>query len=136
ISAKHGSNINELLCSALEAAVCAYRELPTSRLCQILADATSAHPPPMVRGRRIKLSYANQGGRNPPVVVVHGNQTDRLPGSYRRYLSNCFRKAFRLTGTPLRLQLQSSRNPYAGRRNKLTPRQQRKQKRIRKRHGS
>jgi len=67
---------------------------------------------------------------------VHGNQTDRLPGSYRRYLAGCFRKAFRLTGTPLRLRLVSSRNPYAGKRNRLTPRQQRKQKRIRKRRGS
>ena len=136
VSAKHGSNIHELLHSALEAAECAYREMPTSRLCQVLSDAVGTHPPPMVRGRRIKLSYANQGGRNPPVVVVHGNQTERLPGSYRRYLASCFRKAFRLTGTPLRLQLVSSRNPYAGKRNKLTPRQDRKQKQIRRRRGS
>ena len=136
VSAQHGSNIHELLQSALEAAECAYSEMPTSRLCDVLSDATASHPPPVVRGRRIKLSYANQGGRNPPVVVVHGNQTDRLPGSYRRYLAGCFRKAFRLTGTPLRLRLVSSRNPYAGKRNRLTPRQQRKQKRIRKRRGS
>ena len=83
----------------------------------------------MVRGRRIKLSYAHQGGRNPPVVVIHGNQTERLPESYRRYLASRFRKAFKLRGTPLRIRLVTSRNPYAGRRNKLTPRQQRRRKR-------
>jgi GTP-binding protein len=130
VSAKHGSNIYELLTSATDAADCAFREMPTSRLCKVLEDAVSAHPPPMVRGRRVKLSYANQGGRNPPIVVLHGNQTERLPGSYRRYLVNCFRKAFRLIGTPMRLQLVSSRNPYAGKRNRLTPRQERRRQRV------
>jgi GTP-binding protein len=130
VSAKHGSSIYELLRSAIDAADCAFREMPTSRLCQVLEDAISAHPPPLARGRRVKLSYANQGGRNPPIVVLHGNQTERLPGSYRRYLVNCFRKAFRLVGTPMRLQLVTSRNPYAGKRNRLTPRQERSRKRI------
>jgi GTP-binding protein len=65
---------------------------------------------------------------------VHGNQTERLPGAYRRYLVNCFRKAFKLKGTPLRLQLRTSDNPFAGRRNRLTPRQQRRRARVR-RHG-
>jgi GTP-binding protein len=130
VSAKHGSNIYELLTSAINAADCAFREMPTSRLCQVLEDAVSAHPPPLVRGRRVKLSYANQGGRNPPIVVLHGNQTERLAGSYRRYLVNCFRKAFRLVGTPMRLQLVTSRNPYAGKRNRLTPRQERSRLRV------
>jgi GTP-binding protein len=133
ISAKHGSNIYELLASAVDGAECAFCEMPTSRLSQILSDAIIAHPPPVVRSRRIKLSYAHQGGRNPPVVVVHGNQTSRLPGAYRRYLVNCFRKAFRLTGTPMRLELVTSRNPYEGRRNKLTPRQARSRLRVRNR---
>jgi GTP-binding protein len=79
------------------------------------------------------LSYAHQGGRNPPVVVVHGNQTSRLPDAYRRYLVKCFRKAFRLNGTPMRLELVTSRNPYKGKRNKLTPRQARSQLRVRNR---
>jgi GTP-binding protein len=136
VSAKHGSNINELLESALKAAECAYQEMPTSRLCQVLEDAVNAHPPPLVRGRRVKLSYANQGGRNPRVVVLHGNQTERLALSYRRYLTNCFRKAFQLVGTPMRLQLVTSRNPYAGKRNRLTPRQERSRKRIRGRQRS
>jgi len=131
ISAKHGSNIYDLLESAVRGADCAWREMPTSQLTQVLIDAVAEHPPPLVRGRRIKLSYAHQGGRNPPVVVVHGNQTDRLPLSYRRYLINRIRKVFRLSGTPIRLELVSSRNPYAGKRNRLTPRQIKSRQRVR-----
>ena len=131
ISARHGSNIYDLLESAARAAECAWREMPTSKMTQVLTDAVAEHPPPLVRGRRIKLSYAHQGGRNPPVVVVHGNQTERLPISYRRYLINRFRKVFRLSGTPIRLELVSSRNPYAGKRNRLTPRQMKSRQRIR-----
>jgi len=133
VSALHGSAIYELLDSAVEAADCACMDLPTHRLAEILADAVTAHPPPLVRGRRAKLSFAHQGGKRPPIIVVHGNQTESLPGSYRRYLVNHFRKAFRLRGTPIQLQLKSSRNPFAGRRNKLTPRQMRSRKRIRSR---
>ena len=90
----------------------------------------SAHAPPLVRGRRIRLRYAHQGGRNPPVIVIHGNQTNRLPKAYRRYLINRFRKVFRLQGTPVRLSFKTSENPFKGRRNKLTPRQERKRKRM------
>ena len=131
VSAQHGSNIVELLDAAIEGAECAFRDLPTNDLTRILSASVESHPPPLVRGRRIKLSYAHQGGKNPPVVVIHGNQTDRLPGSYRRYLVSCFRKAFRLVGTPLRLELVIGRNPFAGKRNKLTPRQQRSKLRVR-----
>ena len=134
ISAQHGSNIYDLLASAHRAAECAYAELPTSRLTQLLEGAVESHPPPVVRGRRIKLSYAHQGGRNPPVVVIHGNQTERLPGSYRRYLTSIFRKAFDLRGAPLRLELVSGANPFAGKRNRLTPRQVRRRKRVRSRN--
>jgi GTP-binding protein len=87
----------------------------------------------MLRGRRIRLRYAHQGGRNPPLIVVHGTQVEGLPAAYRRYLINRFRAAFDLAGTPLRIELKSGANPFAGRRNKLTPRQERKRKRL-KRH--
>ena len=83
-----------------------------------------------MRGRRIRLRYAHQGGRNPPVIVVQGNQTERLPDTYRRYLINRFRKAFRLKGTPVRMTFKSSDNPYKNRRNKLTPRQERRRQRM------
>ncbi len=131
ISALHGTNIYDLLKSSTRSAECAVIEMPTSRLTKLLLSATEAHPPPLVRGRRPKLSYAHQGGRNPPVVVVHGNQTERLPDSYRRYLVNYFRSAFKLVGTPMRLEVVTGRNPFAGRRNRLTPRQERRRKRVR-----
>jgi len=130
VSALHGSDIRPLLTSARKAAEAARKDLPTARLNEVLSDAVMAHPPPVVRGRRVKLTYAHQGGQRPPVIVLHGNQTDRLPVSYRRYLINAFRKAFRLRGTPVRLQLKTGSNPFAGRRNKLTPRQQRKRDRL------
>ena len=88
------------------------------------------HQPPLVRGRRIKLRYAHQGGRNPPIIVIHGNQTEDLPAAYRRYLVNRFRAALGLAGTPLRLELRSGDNPFEGRRNPLTPRQVRKRERL------
>ena len=98
---------------------------------RVLEEAIVAHQPPMVRGRRIRLRYAHQGGRNPPLIVIHGTQAQRLPATYRRYLMNTFRKAFDLQGTPVRLELKSGENPFAGRRNKLTPRQERKRSRLR-----
>ena len=106
------------------------RDLSTTELTRELESAVTAHPPPLVRGRRIRLRYAHQGGRNPPVIVIHGNQTEHVPEAYRRYLVNRFRKAFKLRGTPVRLQFKTGENPFKGRRNKLTPRQQRRRKRL------
>ncbi|MAF84462.1 MAG: ribosome biogenesis GTPase Der [Gammaproteobacteria bacterium] len=133
ISALHGSNIVDVLRGASRAAEAAVRDLPTNELNSILQAAIEAHPPPIVRRHRVKLSYAHQGGKRPPVIVIHGNQTKRLAGSYQRYLVNRFRKVFRLKGTPIRLELRTGKNPYEGRRNRLTPRQQRRRERIRKR---
>lgn len=133
ISALHGSNIFDLLNSASVAATAAVTDLSTPRLNEILRDAITAHAPPIVGRGRIKLSYAHQGGKRPPTVVIHGNQTKRLPGSYRRYLINRFRRAFRLRGTPIRLELRTGQNPFKGRRNMLTPRQIRSRQRTRNR---
>jgi len=130
ISALHGTAVGDLLPEAEKAYTAATRDMKTSDLNKVLEDAVIAHSPPLVRGRRIKLRYAHQGGRNPPVIVIHGNQTEKLPESYRRYLINRFRKVFRLKGTPVRLSFKSSVNPYQGKRNKLTPRQERKRKRL------
>jgi GTP-binding protein len=130
ISALHGTAVGDLLPAARRAYSAATRDLPTADLTRELQNAVTAHEPPMVRGRRIRLRYAHQGGRNPPVIVIHGNQTERVPEAYRRYLINHFRKAFRLKGTPVRLRFKTSDNPYKGRRNKLTPRQERKRKRL------
>jgi len=130
ISALHGTAVGDVLPAAERAYKAATRSLSTTELTRALEAAVNAHPPPLVRGRRIKLRYAHQGGRNPPVIVIHGNQTEKLPDAYHRYLVNHFRKAFRLKGTPVRLQLKTSDNPYKGKRNKLTPRQERRRKRM------
>jgi GTP-binding protein len=131
VSALHGSNIVAIFESAVRAARAARAELPTPELTRVLEEVVSTYPPPMVRRHRIKLTYAHQGGRRPPLIVVHGNQTELLPDSYRRYLVNRFRKAFELTGTPIRLELRTGRNPFAGRRNPLTKRQVQKRRRLR-----
>lgn len=130
ISALHGTAVGDLLPAVERAYRAAMADLSTGELTRELEAAVAAHPPPLVKGRRIRLRYAHQGGRNPPVIVVHGNQTDKLPESYRRYLINRFRKAFRLRGTPVRMVFKTGDNPYEGRRNKLTPRQQRRRKRL------
>jgi GTP-binding protein len=133
ISALHGTGVGELLPAAERAYKAAMADLSTTQLTRELEAAVIEHPPPLVRGRRIRLRYAHQGGRNPPVIVIHGNQTERLPEAYRRYLVNRFRRAFKLKGTPVRLTFKTSDNPYKGRRNKLTPRQERKRARLMKR---
>lgn len=130
VSALHGSGISDLVKSALTGYRSAGRDLPTPRLNQILERALQAHAPPIVRGRQIRLRYAHQGGRYPPLIIVHGSQTERVPDHYRRYLENAFRQALRLKGTPVKVELKSGNNPFAGRRNKLTPRQQRKRRRV------
>ena len=124
ISALHGSNVGLIMASVVRAYNSAMVDMPTPELTRVLEQAMIEHQPPLVRGRRIKLRYAHQGGRNPPLIVIHGNQTERLPDTYKRYLINTFRQKFQLVGTPLRLELKSSDNPFKGRRNTLTPRQQ------------
>lgn len=133
ISALHGTGVGDLFGSINQAYASATRSFETARLTQLLEDMVSAHQPPLVKGRRIKLRYAHQGGRNPPLIVIHGNQTERVPDSYRRYLINGFRKQFKLEGTPLRIEFKTGANPFKGRRNVLTRRQVEKRKRL-KRH--
>jgi GTPase len=129
ISALHGSGIAELIKAALVGHKNAGVELATPRLTRVLEDATQENPPPLVRGRQVRLRYAHQGGRYPPLIVVHGTQAQRLPDHYKRYLENAFREALRLKGTPVRVELRTTENPFAGRRNKLTPRQAKNRRR-------
>jgi GTP-binding protein len=129
-SALHGSGIAEVIDAALKAYRSAGAEFTTSRLNRVLEDATLANPPPLVRGRQVRLRYAHQGGRYPPLIVVHGGQAERLPDHYKRYLENSFRTALKLTGTPVRVELRTAENPFAGRRNTLTPRQKKSKRRL------
>jgi GTP-binding protein len=130
ISALHGTGVGHLMEAVERAYASATRTLPTPELTRILEEAVTAHQPPLVRGRRIKLRYAHQGGRNPPLIVVHGNQTEAVPEAYRRYLINTYRRALRLSGTPVRLEFKSGANPYAGRKNALSARQVARKKRL------
>ena len=132
ISALHGTGVGNLFSAINKAYKSAMIKVSTPRLTRILEDAVTAHSPPMVRGRRIKLKYAHQGGRNPPIIVVHGKQTKSIPESYTRYLTNTYRKVLDLQGTPVRIEYKSGDNPFEGRRSKLTPRQAYKKKRNKK----
>ncbi|PVZ72329.1 ribosome biogenesis GTPase Der [Pelagibaculum spongiae] len=123
ISALHGSGVGVMWESIDAAYECATRELSTSLLTRILEQAVVDHQPPMVYGRRIKLRYAHSGGRNPPIIVIHGNQTASLPKSYLRYLQNYFRKSLEMVGTPIRIEMRGGENPYADKKNALSARQ-------------
>jgi GTPase len=112
ISARHGTGVGELLDSTVRAHDAAMRSMPTRELTRTLEAALGAHQPPLVRGRRIKLRYAHQGGRNPPRIVIHGNQTASVPEAYTRYLANVFRKAYDLFATPVVIEYRTDPNPY------------------------
>lgn len=130
ISALHGSGVGNLFESVTEAYDCSTKRVNTSMLTRIMNMAADDHQPPLVRGRRVKLKYAHAGGYNPPIVVIHGNQVKDLPDSYKRYLMNYFRRSLNVMGTPISIQFKEGDNPYAGKRNLLTPTQQRKRKRL------
>jgi GTP-binding protein len=112
ISALHGTGVGDLYPSIRRAYESSILKVSTHRLTQILQDAVDSHQPPLVGGRRIKLRYAHMGGHNPPVFVIHGNQTESVPKDYKRYLENVFRKVLKMQGTPVRLEFRTSENPY------------------------
>ncbi len=130
ISAMHGTGVGSLFDVVVKLYQASMIDMSTSHLSKILSDAVVAHQPPLVRGRRIKLKYAHQGGHNPPVVVIHGNQTNAVPNAFRRYLTNVFREKLQLSGVPVRVEFKSSENPFKGQRNKLTESQVRKRRRM------
>lgn len=114
ISALNGSGIGDLFRSVDEAYASSRRTLPTSKLNRVLQTAVTVTPPPLIHGRRARPKYAHQGGKNPPRVIVHGNQVGSLSKSYRRYLANAFRKAFHLIGTPVIIECRQEENPFHG----------------------
>ena len=132
ISALHGSGVGNLYAAVDSAYSNATRKLSTPELTRLLEAFVTEHQPPSVHGRRIKLRYAHQGGRNPPIIVIHGNQTSEVPATYRRYLIGRFRQVLKLSGTPIRLEFKSGDNPYKDKKNKLTDRQIKKRKRLKK----
>ncbi|CAG19180.1 ribosome biogenesis GTPase Der [Photobacterium profundum] len=130
ISALHGTGVGHLYDSVIEAYKSATKRISTSLLTRIMQMAQDDHQPPMVRGRRVKLKYAHAGGYNPPIIVIHGNQVNDLPASYKRYLMNYYRRSLEMMGTPIRIQFQNSENPFETTKQKLTVSQARKRKRL------
>ena len=132
ISALHGSGVGDLYKSLLTAFDSASKKLTTNRLTQVLQDAVVDHAPPIVNGRRIKLRYAHAGGHNPPTIVIHGKQTDKLPGHYSRYLEKTFRNGLKLEGTPVRIELRSDANPFVKGEQQLSQKQVARKRKIKK----
>jgi GTPase len=130
IAALHGSGLGELMKDVDDVYAATRRELKTPELTRALEKAVFDHQPPAVIGRRIKLRYAHLGGRDPITIIVHGNQTEKLPVSYKRYLTNEFRRAFDLKGLPLRVEVKTGDNPFKGKKNELTGRQAKKRRRM------
>jgi GTP-binding protein len=113
VSARENIGLESIFKSVDAAFAAAMAKMSTPRLTRVLADAVTKQAPPKHGLFRPKPRYAHQGGSNPPIIVVHGNAVDHIGDSYRRFLENIFREAFKLHGTPLRIQFVSSNNPFA-----------------------
>ncbi|HOG03256.1 MAG TPA: ribosome biogenesis GTPase Der, partial [Accumulibacter sp.] len=113
VSALKGHGLEALFRSVDAAYKAATADLPTPKLTRTLIDAVARQAPPRSGLFRPKLRYAHQGGRNPPLIVIHGNALDKVPESYRRFLEHTFREVFQLQGTPLQIQFNVSSNPFA-----------------------
>ena len=112
ISAQRRQGVKRVLGDALEAVESAGRSLSTAKINKTLNEAMERHAPPRHGGRLVRIKYGHQGGKNPPILVLHGNLLEHLSVSYRRYLSNFFIKSFALVGTPLRIEVRVANNPY------------------------
>jgi len=130
ISALHGTGVGDLMKSIDQAYASAFKQFNTKALTDLLEEAVFKHNPPMHNGRKPKLRYAHQGGKNPPIIIIHGSRTDSLAESYKRYLMKFYIKKLKLMGTPVRIEFKVGDNPFAGKRNSLTKRQQTKKKRM------
>jgi len=113
ISALHGSGVGKLYAAIDRAYASATQKYSTSDLTRLLEKAVQSHQPPLINGRRIKLRYAHQGGMNPPRIIIHGNQINKVPAVYKRYLTNFFRKELNSVGTPIVIEFKGGdSNPF------------------------
>ena len=132
LSALYGSGLKELIKAVREAWRSATIDMSTPELTRVLQKAFEAHQPAMSQGRTSRLRFAHAGGNLPPRIIIHGNRTDAIQPSYKRYLENVFIRHFKLRGTPLQIDFRSGDNPYKDKKNKLTDRQVAKRKRLKK----
>lgn len=130
ISALHGTGIGKVFQTIEKIRRVQMIDIKPSRLTGILEEAVTAHQPPLIRGRRIKLRYAHLGGHDPLRIIIHGNQTAQVPAAYQRFLSNTFRQRLNLIGTPVLIELRSGENPFKGKKNTLTRGQAAKRRRL------
>lgn len=130
ISALHGTGVGNIFKTINKIEKSLDINVSTSDMTDILEDAVAKHPPHMVQGRRIKLRYAHLGGTDPIRVIIHGNQTDKVPDAYKRYLASVFRKRLKLVGTNVLVDFKHGDNPFKGKKNVLTPRQVSKRRRL------
>ena len=113
ISAAKRQGLGPVWASIAQAHKSAMVKMPTPVLTRLLLEAVQFQSPKRSGMFRPKLRYAHQGGMNPPVIVVHGNSLEHVTDAYKRFLEGRFRKEFNLVGTPLRIEMKTSRNPYA-----------------------
>jgi GTP-binding protein len=118
VSGLTGDGIDRLMQAVLDAHALWNKRVPTSALNRWFGEATSAHPPPAVAGRRLKLNYITQAKSRPPSFILFCTRADAVPDAYKRYLVNSLRETFAMPGTPIRLTLREKANPFAGRRKK------------------
>jgi GTPase len=114
LSARTGDGLDRLMAAVAESYANWNRRAPTAALNRFLAQVVSVHPPPAIKGRALRLDYITQPKARPPTFVLFSSRAQALPGTYRRYLINGLREAFKLPGTPIRLTLRAKQNPYAG----------------------
>ena len=115
MSAQSGEGIDRLMAAVIEADRLWNVRLPTAELNRFLREALERHPPPAIKGRRVRIRYMTQPKARPPTFVLFGNQLSSLPESYLRYIVHALRAAFGLPGTPIRITLRQTKNPYAER---------------------
>ena len=113
ISALTGAGIDKLLPAVRSAHAVWNTRIPTGELNRWFERALARHPPPMVSGRRLKLRYVTQAKARPPTFITFGTRAEKIPDDYQRYLVNSLRESFELPGTPIRLELRGTKNPYA-----------------------
>jgi len=114
LSARSGEGLDRLMAAVMKIHAVWNRREPTAALNRFLAQAIEAHPPPAVKGRRMRLDYITQAKARPPTFVLFSSRAAALPETYRRYLVNGLREKFELPGTPIRLVLRAKPNPYEG----------------------
>ena len=112
ISAKKRQGLGPLWKAIDDAWSSATRKLPTPQLTRVLQEAVAYQQPKLMGAYRPKLRYAHQGGQNPPLIVIHGNAVEQIDETYKRFLEARFREHFKLVGTPMRIELRGSHNPF------------------------